>query len=46
MMKCPHIMKTVCQFDEQHTNVFRHRKNKLPEILGLFGLIALQLDPR
>ena len=34
------------KFDEQHPDVLGHREDELAEILGLLGLIRLQLDAR
>ena len=41
-----HVVQAVRQLDQQHADVLGHRQHELAEILGLLGLIRLQLDPR
>ena len=41
-----HVVQPVGELDQQHANVLGHGEEELAEILGLFGLIGLQLDPR
>ena len=35
ILKCPHIVKTVCQLDQDHTDILGHGKKHLPEVLCL-----------
>jgi hypothetical protein len=39
-------VQAVGQFDQQDANVLRHRQHQLAEILGLLGVVRLQLDAR
>ena len=41
-----HVVQAVGQLDQQHPDVLGHREDELAEILGLLGLVRLQLDPR
>ena len=37
-------MQPVCQFHQQHSDIFRHGQEQLAKILGLFRLVRLQLQ--
>ena len=41
-----HVVQAVGELDQQHADVLGHRQHELAEILGLLGLVGLQLDPR
>ena len=40
----PHVVQTVGQLDEDHTQIFGHGHEQLAEILGLFGFGAGKLE--
>ena len=41
-----HVVQAVGQLDQQDADVLGHRQHELAEILGLLGLVGLQLDAR
>ena len=45
-MQRPHVVQPVCQFDQKHPDVFRHRQQQLAEIFRLFGISGLLFDHR
>ena len=45
-MQRAHVVGAIGQFNQQHPDVLGHGQEKLAKILGLFGLIGLQFDPR
>ena len=44
--KCPHVMQTVSELDQNHANVFRHGHGHLLEIFGLLLLFVFKMDVR
>ena len=41
-----HVVETVCELDQDDTDVLRHRHDHLPVVLGLGLLATLEADPR
>ncbi len=43
VIKRPHVMKPVAQFDDQDTDIGRNRHDQFLEVLGLLGSVGAQL---
>ena len=43
-MEGPHVVQAVGQLDQKDPDVLRHGQDQLAEVLGLLGVVRLQLD--